>query len=356
MKWVWMLTVAVMAMTLAGGAPAKAAFPGHNGKIAYAELVDSNPNDGITSGQSDIFTINPDGSGLTNLTNSPINEGAASWSADGQKLVFKISRVNASDIYTMDASGGNVTRVTTDDLSEFFPVWAPDGKRIAYGREATDSGINDDLFVVNADGTGATNLTAQNTGPDLNPSWSPDGTRIAFDSSPGLGPQDIYSMDPDGSGRVRLTSDAAFDIDPEWSPDGTKIVFVSGRDGDIEIYVMNADGSGQTNVSRTPGVDFEPTWSPDGTKIAFRSRRHGGHDEVYVMNADGSNPVRVTNTPLDVSAPSWQPIPPPRRGDFQNAAEFCRAERDFFGDDAFAGKYGSNGNAGNAFGKCVSGG
>src|SRR5436190_23562045 len=102
MKRICMLATVGLVASLAAASPAPAAFPGHNGKIAYSELVDSDPNDGVISGQSDIFTINPDGSGLTNLTNSPESEVNPAWSADGRKLVLTISRVGGGDIYTMD--------------------------------------------------------------------------------------------------------------------------------------------------------------------------------------------------------------------------------------------------------------
>lgn len=101
---------------------------------------------------------------------------------------------------------------------------------------------------------------------------------------------ELYVMNADGSNQTRLTDNLSFDTAPSWSPDGTKIVFVSGRDGNYEIYMMNADASNQTRLTNEFEYDFYPSWSPDGTKIVFVSGR-----DIFVMNADGSNPQNLTN-------------------------------------------------------------
>ena len=63
-----------------------------------------------------------------------------------------------------------------------------------------------------------------------------------------------------------------YDTDPSWSPDGSRIAFVSYRDGNRpEIYVMNRDGSGQIRLTDNPAIDHSPSWSPDGSRIAFVS-------------------------------------------------------------------------------------
>src|SRR2546425_116181 len=109
---------------------------------------------------------------------------------------------------------------------------------------------------------------------------------------------DIWLMNEDGTGQVRLTTDAAEDIYPAWSPDGSKLAFVSTRDGNAEIYVMNPDGSGQTRLTTTTTDEYRPSWSPDAAKIAYSDGA-----SVYVMSADGSHPVRLA-AGLD---PAWSP-------------------------------------------------
>src|SRR5947208_3156179 len=116
----------------------------------------------------------------------------------------------------------------------------------------------------------------------------------------------IYSINHDGSGQIRLTNDSAIDADPSWSNTSKKIVFASNRDGRFQIYMINADGSVQTRLSNNTFDDEFPDWSPDGTKIAFASM-HDGDQEIYVMNANGSNQTRLTNMPGSDGLPVWSP-------------------------------------------------
>jgi hypothetical protein len=75
---------------------------------------------------------------------------------------------------------------------------------------------------------------------------------------------------------------------------------------------------------------------------------------VFTANPDGTNRTDITFGPFKDTQPDWQPIPGPQGSDFKNAAEFCKAEREFMEEIAFGQKYGANGNGANAFGKCVS--
>ena len=88
-------------------------------------------------------------------------------------------------------------------------------------------------------------------------SWAVDSSRIAFMSDRD-GNLEIYAMEPDGSGQVRLTMSSSPDEAPDWSPDRRRIAFHSERDGNAEIYVMNADGSGQTRAHESSGDGSQP--------------------------------------------------------------------------------------------------
>jgi Tol biopolymer transport system component len=116
--------------------------------------------------------------------------------------------------------------------------------------------------------------------------------------------EEIYIMNADGSGQTRLTFNNSSDVCPSISPNGEKIAYASDRDGDYEIYVMNHDGSDQQRLTTSVGLDLHPDWSQDGSKIAFFSERDGNF-EIYTMNADGSDQTRLTfNTWMD-QLPDW---------------------------------------------------
>jgi Tol biopolymer transport system component len=284
---------------------AHAAFPGANGKIAFSSYR-YDPDTCTARCSAQIYVMNPDGTGVTRLTNNTANDLAPSWSPDGSKIAFHVD-YDAPDVYVMNADGSGVTQLTYAG-DDYGPAWSPDGSKIAF---ASSSG---GVSVMNADGSGVTALGAG--GHD--PAWSPDGSKIAFATGSG-----ISVMYADGSGVTRLTIPASEDQDyrPAWSPGGTKIAFTSYRGGNYEIYVMNADGSGQTRLTNNATYDTDPAWSPDGSKIAFQrvdpespEGTLGHTPEVYVMNADGSGQTNLTNNPAIDVDPDWQPFFP-RPGD-----------------------------------------
>jgi len=180
---------------------------------------------------------------------------------------------------------------------------------VADGKIAFESNrdVNYEIYSMNADGTGQTRLTS-NPASDFQPALSHDGKKILFVSNRD-GNNEIYRMNADGTGQTRLTSNPASDIRPAWSADRTKIVFESNRDGNDEIYSMNADGTGQTRITSNPASDIGPAWSPDGTKIAFSSDRSGTYYQIHIMNADGTGVTQLTFGPQEMNNwyPDWSP-------------------------------------------------
>jgi Tol biopolymer transport system component len=307
-------TVMVIASTgmivalVAGAVPARATFPGVNGKIVFGR---ANAPGAVSF--NEIYVMNPDGSNQTALTPPPVENDSARWSPDGSRLAFDSLRDGNFEIYVMNADGSNPTRLTTDPGADIQPSWSPDGSKIVF---MSNRDINHQIYVMNADGSGHVNRS-MNSFNESQPAWSPEGSKIAFvsDRPPGgFGANDIYIMNPDGSDQTRLTSSTGDDLFASWSPDGSKLAFTSHRDGHYQVYVMNADGSGQVNRSMNSFNEVQPAWSPDGSKIAFASDRPPAlptmHD-IYVMNADGSAETRLTTDPAGEGGPDWQPLPPP---------------------------------------------
>ena len=220
-------------------------------------------------------------------------------------IAFQSNRDGNYEIYVMNGDGSGLTNLTNNPADDGEPVWSPDGKQILF---TSNRDGNNEIYVMNADGSAPTNLT-NNPAHDIFPKWSADGTQIGF-SSDRDGNDGIYVMNADGSNVKRLTDEPGDNVFPRWSPDGKMIVFVFGHgSGTYEIYLMNADGSNRTPLTNSPGSQDDnmgANWSLAGKQIIFWSSRDG-NPEIYVMNADGTDQTRLTNHEADDSEPMWQP-------------------------------------------------
>ena len=212
---------------------------------------------GRCDARCDGIVINADGSGERVL----VRDGFPSaWSPTGKQIAFASSRDGDGEVFIMNANGSGVTQVTHNDFGDLPTAWSPNGKQILF---VSDRDGNAELYVMNVDGTGVIRLTNNpaDDGGDR-AGWSPDGRRIVFSSRRDGGDLDIFVMNADGSGVTQLTqNDFIEDDDPVWAPDGKHIAFHSTRDGDEEIFVMNLDGSGVTQLTFNEGVfDAVPSW------------------------------------------------------------------------------------------------
>lgn len=296
----------------------------------------------------ELFMMNPDGSGIQQVTTSIESENNPSFMpAEGSvpipppvpspQVVFVSAPIVgccALDVYMQRLDGTDRVRLTNQPTpGEFRPRWSPDGRAILFNRNGNlytidaDMPGSEQLFLANADQGSYSPLgdkvvftrgfrlyelaLPSRTERQLStsamdegvPTYAPDNETIVFMGMNGSG-QNVYRRDKDGT-EVQLTFDGISTY-PSYSPLGDLVLFQSGKN----IYTMTPSGQQVTLLTRdasVSGASLYPTWSPDGSSIVFSVQR-SGQNEIYVMNADGSNPRPVTTTADDTETyPSVRP-------------------------------------------------
>jgi Tol biopolymer transport system component len=324
----WVVALGVLGVVWLAGAASlgQAAFPGHDGRIAF--VWNANTQVAPQSCQ-DIFTIKPNGSARRRLTSGcPWEYTDPAYSASGKRIVFVRAhelyspRPDGAGIYVMNANGSHLRQITTSAF-DAAPSFSPTGRWIVFDRYLIRS-RRTQLFLASTNGSRVRQLTHGAGAAD--PTFSPSGREIAF---VGTADSNIYTMRLDGT-HVRQLTHARAILEvwyrvPDYSPGGRWIVFVCGE-GDFgaiaQVCLMRANGSHLKHL--TPAVRAGPlvldaAFSPDGRRIAFVEYKPCSHrcrNEsafLYTMSANGSHLRQVYDLGPHQGGASlsvaWQPLP-----------------------------------------------
>ena len=299
MKRLKLFVLAVSLVCLASVPTASATYPGHNGLIAFQA---------DTGSGSQIYTVRPNGHDLRQITQGPGEAVQPDWSPDWRKIVFEFDRPNPPpfcSVEIMNADGSGITDLTGDrNGCEAQPSFTPDGQRIVFER-FDDITFVDAIWSMDLTGGDRHQITTGVDNGVTDPNVSPDGNTLSFVAADNLfGPppnfepaQGLFSTDLNGNNLTQLlpfTLDLA--IKHDWAPDGKHLLvgtnanFFDPTDS-ANIATIRPDGSDLHYLihSHDPAVNaFAGSYSPDGKYIVFRLEDHGSF-ALMQMRSDGSH-------------------------------------------------------------------
>lgn len=290
------LIASVVVVSLATPA-SSGTFAGTNCQIAYVHQ----PAQSLTA---DIFLMNADGSGKTNLTNlasGSVNSGPT-WTPDGTKMAYsrELAGGTTFEIVVMNGDGSNPTVITTQSFMMNNLTYSPDGTKIAFS-------ARDGVYVASADGSVVTKIVnASSPGSIFDTQFAPDGRLTYRDTDANA----WYFVNADGSGSAATTW-AQLAEGLSFSPDGNKVLYSEYVTNSTDMFVSNVDGSGAVLISTDDNgyEDEGQSWSPDGTKVVWTQEDAStGNYQVMLSNPDGTGLVDLTQAPTaNNTQPAWGP-------------------------------------------------
>lgn len=273
---------------------ARGAFKGRNGRIV----------DTARTGDTDIYSYRPEGGGVKNLTDNARSDQDASWSPNGQRLIYESSVDGNYEIFEMRATGSHKDRLThTPNIAELEPQYNRNAERIVFfGSVGMESDW--ELFKMRANGNDLVRLTDNNK-DEYGAVWAPDNKHIWFVKDI-AGDSEIMVMRADGSHVRRFTDNDRDDNAIDFAPNGKQILMGVKKNGNEDLYKMTAQGKHVTRLTNNPAEDDMASWSPEGDKIVFVRYVDGMGSRLMVMRANGSNEHPIT--PFgEHYRPDWQP-------------------------------------------------
>jgi Tol biopolymer transport system component len=247
---------------------------------------------------------------ITKLTDNSWNDEYPVWSPDGTRIAFTANPEGNYDIFIMEADGSHITRLTTSKGQEKEPAWFPDGNNIAYSSE-TKKLIRKQLILWRVDiRTKKTErvITDYNRNHAI-PHVSPKGSLLTFTGKRTMGwdaaMHDLKKND------VRFLDEGGKSCRARFSKDGKKLAFVSSKaDGKGDIWIMNPDGTGKTRLTEMDETyDYFPSWSPDNKFVVFNSSKqhdHNGDWGLYVIDVETRKVRLLFDSPGNDVFPDWR--------------------------------------------------
>ena len=181
------------------------------------------------------------------------------WSPDGKYIAFSSTRDGNSEIYTINADGSGLKRLTYHPGIDTSPCWSPTSREIAFTSDRTG---NPQIYQMDTDGLNVRRLSWQGSYND-SASWSPSRqySEIAWSSRIERGPFDIVVYNLETQQIRQLTTGRGSNENPSWSPNGLHLLFTSSRTGSNQMFTMNRDGTNQRRIT-TQGNNTTPRWGP----------------------------------------------------------------------------------------------
>jgi TolB protein len=253
------------------------------------------------AGVWDLHVVGADGSEPRAIVTSPAADITPVFSPDGAAIVFVSERDGQREVYLCAPDGSDQRRITDDPGHDLHPAFSRDGKRILFSSNRGNASADDyDLYEMRVDGSGLRQVTS---GPDVDTygSWSPDGRRIVTRRVlAGTQDNEVVVMDADGSNARSLSDDpASYDGWPVWAPDGKRIAFAGGGPAGRpphRIFLVDSDGKNRRALTGpwAPGgfvYDTQPSFSPDGKRIVFTRYRPGEREIAELCVVDVPAPA-----------------------------------------------------------------